>query len=296
MEQADKELVAKQAELEILAAKKALERRELAKLRAERPKSKDSKKPAKKKQKVAPSIPFTERDLEEIKIAFWTTLQYLPPVNKSVLYSGLTNEIMCFSAYPIIIKEFTKKDGPLPIDSYILGVTKPQAVLHTIRSMFNKLYPDSEPADYNLWELYRWNRAYYGSKVENVSFSIEYNALEMLESKPFGGNKEVPSINMKVESTLFRHKKYSKSVPKYIKEKFTSDDSFKQCLPPARASPYPEEFLTQVAEKIRDLKKREGTGTKKSKDALSTDDMKLAFDNLNADDEGHSDVSEEDSD
>jgi len=296
MEHTDMDLISKQAELEILAIKKSLERKELAKQRAERPKTKDNGKPAKKKQKISPDIPFTQRDLEELKIVFWTTVQYLPAVNKLVLYSGLTNEVMCFTAYPIIVKEYNKKDGELPMDSYILGVTRPQAVLHTIRNLFTKLYPEASPGDYNLWELYRWNRAFYGSKVENASFSSEYNALEMLESKPFGGNREVPSINMKVESTLFRHKKYSKSVPKYIKEKFINSNSFKQALPPSRASPYPEDFLTQVAEKIRDLKKREKTATERARDALSTEEMKEAFDKLGSGDGSCSDVSEDESD
>lgn len=281
MDQADGELIEKQAQLEILAAKKAAERKKIARDRADRPKVKPEDKPAKKKAKpTPPTLKFTSEHLEMVKVEFWTTLQYMPSVKKKVLFSGVTGEVMCFGSYPILIKEYNKKDGPLPVDCFILGVTRPAIVLNVLRHLFVRAYPDAEPGDFNLWDIYRWNRAFYGSKIESASYSPEYNSLELLEQKPFGGQREVSSVNMKVESTLFRWKKYAQPVSDYIANRFTKDGDFIQPVPPKCATTYAPDYLAKVAHKISDLKKQESAATDKARKALNTEEMREAFENL----------------
>lgn len=279
--QVDHDLIEKQAQLEILAAKKAAERKKQARDRAERPKADPGTQPPKKKAKPTVTIlPFNSDHLEMVKTAFWTTVQFMPSLNKLVLFSGVTGEVMCFGAYPILIKEYNKKEGPLPMDCFILGVTRPQIVLHLLRTLFTQAYPDEQPGEFQRWDIYRWNRAFYGSKIEAASYSPEYNPLELLEQKPFGGPKEVYSVNMKVETTLFRWKKYSQSIVDYISYRFTSESSFKQPTPPKNATPYRPDYLTQVAHTVTELKKQESKATEKAKAALATSEMREAFENL----------------
>lgn len=294
MDQADSDLIEKQAQLEILAAKKALERKKQARDRADRPKVKGSDKPVKKKAKPSPpTLKFTAEHLEMVKTQFWTTLQYMPSLNKTVLFSGVTGEVMCFGAYPILIKEYNKKEGPLPIDCYLLGVTRPQIVLNVLRHLFAKAYPDNKPGDFNTWEVYRWNRAFYGSKIEASSYSPEYNALEILEQKPYGGQREVSAVNMKVESTLFRWKKYAQSVNDYIERRFSREEHYIQPVPPKGATPYPPDYLAKVAHKITDLKKMELSAAEKAKSAISAEEMREVFDNLQDESPENSDEDED---
>lgn len=299
MEQADKELIEKQAQLEIEQAKKAIERKKIAKQRAERPKVKSTDEPPKKKTKVNPGIPFTKEDLEAIEFYTMSLPIVYPTLNKRGLISGLTNENMNFDAYPIIIKEYVKrKDGPKPpVESYILGVTKPSLALIILKLVFKLNHADRDGGEIGNWPVYRWNRAYYGSKVEttaNLQGIKHY--LELLEQKPFGGNREVASVNMRNESTLLRYAKYAVSVSDYLLHKYPGDENHNLTItmPLRTSTPFSKDYLTKMANAINEVKKRELNAEAKAKEALSTEEMKEAFENLDDSDEEDEDEYEGD--
>ena len=289
MEQADKELIEKQAQLEIEQAKKAIERKKAAKQRAERPKVKPTEEPPKKKAKTNPAIPFTKEDLEAIEFFTMSVPIVFPTLNKRGLVSGLTNETMNFNAYPIIIKEYAKKkDGPIPPDSYILGVTKPTLALIILKLVFKLNHSDRDGGEIGNWPVYRWNRAYYGSKVETAAIAQGLGGyLDLLETKPFGGNREVTSVNMRNEATLQRYTKYGVSVSEYLLHKYPGDENHNLTItiPLRTSTPFSKDYLAKMTKAINEVKKKELNAEEKAKEALSTEEMKEAFDNLDDSDE-----------
>lgn len=289
METIEDALLKRQIDSELKNAMRSEERKKKQKRKLS---EKDKNEPPKKKEKKSTTIPLSVKDVEAIRDHFWTTVVYLPLLDKVALYSGLTNETMSFAAYPILLGPVQKKDGKsTPID-YILGVSRPPVILTGLRDLFKKLYPDKNNMDFQQWDVYRWNRAYYTVKTEKTSWPQELLELQMVETKPFGGPKDPSCVHWLEESKLKRWGK-AISLEAYFKDKEIA--RMKRSRIPANAKPWAENHLHQINEKVEALKRSLLIAEETSRRELSKKDIAEAMKNLK-DDSDNDDDSSEDSD
>lgn len=247
MEAADEALLNRQVEAELKNALKSEERK-----KKQKRKLSDKPEPPKKKEKKSTVIPTSVNDLKEIRKRFYTSVVYLPLLDKIALYSGLTNETMCFACYPILLGPCEKKDNKNVPKDYILGVTKPSVIFTVLRDIFEKLYPERNSLDFMNWEVYRSNRSYYTVKVEKASYSQDVLELQMVETKPFGGPKDPPSVHWLEENKLKRWVK-TISLEEYFKDK--DPNKIKPPPIPKGTKPWPSNHLQYINQKVENLKK-----------------------------------------
>lgn len=236
-----------------------------------------SSEPPKKKEKKSTTIPVSEVAIAACREYFWTIPVYLPLVDKVAIFSGLTNETLCFGAYPILLSPHVKKDGlSVPVD-YILGVSKPPLVLSGLRKIFEKIYPDRSPMDYSQWDIYRFNKAYYTVKAEKSSFNQDIIELNMVETKTFGGAKDPTTIHWLEENKL---KRWNKIVP--LEKYFADKDISKLKVPriPQGKKPWPANHLNKVNEEVEKMKKNLLLAAEASKDELNKKKIAEAMKNL----------------
>jgi len=285
MEVTQEQLLQRQIDFELKNALKSEERRIKQKRKLS---AKDKNEPPTKKQKKISAFPITARDVEACRAYFWTTIGYVPLIEKVVMWSGLTNETMAHWTYPILLGPPVKKDGKsTPVD-YIVGVARPHLVLSGLRDLFRRLYPDKNPADYSQWEVYKINKAYYTVKVEKVSFQQEVQEFALVETKPFGGPKDPPCIHWLEESKLKRIGK-AIAIKSYLADKDLN--RLKRSKIPDGAQAWGPEHLTHITERVEELKKNLLLADKEATKKLNSESIADAMNNL-AD---GSDASSEDS-
>lgn len=283
----DDAILKKQVESELKNAIRSEERKKNQKRKT----LSDRSEPPKKKEKKSNFIPVTEAAINACREYFWTTPVYLPLVDKVALFSGLTNETLCFGAYPILLSPHQKKDGlSVPVE-YILGVSKPAIILYGLRKVFEKIYPERSPMDYSQWDLYRFNRAYYTVKVEKASFNQDLLELQMVETKTFGGAKDPTTIHWLEENKL---KRWNKIVT--LETYFADKDVSKVKVPriPSSKKPWPANHLNKVNEAVEKMKKDLLLATQDAKEELNKKKIAEAMKNLN--DGSEEDNSSDDSD
>ena len=198
----------------------------------------------------------------------------MPLLNRIVLFSGVTSETMAFNSYPILVAPFNKKDGPLRREQYLLGVSKPQIIFTILREAFKELHPDKPEGEYQFWTPYKWNKAYYGAKTEHLSYSSEFPAIQLLETKPFGGSKDAPSVNILEESKL---KRWAKSIA--IADFIAGIDISKIKSPkiPKCAISWKSNHLDNIKEGARRLKEEQEKAAKESENELNEKNIKEAM-------------------
>lgn len=285
MEDADAAILNRQVEAELKNALKSEERK-----KKQKRKLSDKAEPPKKKEKKSTVIPVTVNDLKEIRKRFWTTVVYLPLLDKIALYSALTNETMCFACYPILLGPCEKRDGKNIPKDYILGVSRPQVIFTVLRDIFKTLYPEKNAMDCMNWEVYRSNRSYYTVKVEKASYNQDVLELQMAETKPFGGPKDTPSVHWMEESGLKRWVK-TISLAEYFKDK--NVNKIKPPPIPPNAKPWPSNHLSQIKQKVEDLKKSLLLAEEAAKVEMNKKEIKDAMENLKEDSAEESDEESE---
>lgn len=285
----DDALLKRQIESELKNAMRSEERKKKQKRKLS---EKDKNEPPKKKEKKSTTIPVSVKDVEAIRDYFWTCVVYLPLLKRLALYSGLTNETISFSAYPILLGPAQKKEGKSVPTDYILGVSKPSYVLTGLRELFKTLYPERNALDFQQWDAYRFNRAYYTIKVEKTSYPQEVLELQMVETKPFGGAKDASCVHWLEESKL---KRWVKAIP--LSDYFSDKDPtrVKRSRIPADAKSWPANHLHQINEKVDALKRSLLLAEEQAKNELSRKEIAEAMKNLKDDDNASEDDSDEDS-
>ncbi len=285
MEAAEEALLQRQVDAELKNALKSEERK-----KKQKRKLSDKVEPPKKKEKKSTVIPVTANDLKEIRKRFYTTPVFLPLLDKVALYSGLTNETMCFAAYPILLTPCERKDGKNVPKDYILGVTRPQVIFTVLRDIFKTLYPEKNAMDCMNWEVYRSNRSYYTVKVEKASYNQEVLELQMVETKPFGGPKDPSSVHWLEENKLKRWVK-TVSLEEYFKDK--NINKIKPPPIPSNSKPWPSNHLNQINQKVEELKKNLLLAEETAKTELNKKDISEAMANLKEDSADESDEESE---
>lgn len=284
----EEDLVARQIESEFKNAIKSEERKTKQKRKISEELKSDDPKP-KKEKKQSHIIPTTPEDIHAVRQYFWTTVVSIPLLGRVALYSGLCNELMCFYSYPILLTAHKRVDKKNVAENYILGVSKPAVVLSGLRAVFAKQYPQREASDFVFWELYKINKAYYTVKVEKTSHSQDMPALQMVETKTFGGAKDSSYVHWGEE---VKKKRIEKAVPV---ECYFSDKDFNKIKSPKipkTSKPYPENHLKDINARVEKMKEDRLLADKKSRDALSTKAIAEAMSNLK-DEESSDDSSDE---
>lgn len=283
MEATQDAILQRQVDAELKNALKSEERKKKQKRKLS---DKDKVEPPKKKEKKSTSIPLTLEDLEMIRQRFYTVPVYLSLLDKLALYSGLTNETLAFSAYPILLSPAHKKDQKQVPQNYILGVSRPAIIFTVLRDIFKVRYPERNPMDCINWDVYRFNRAYYAFKTEKASYNQDILQLTMAETKPFGGPRDPANIHWLEENKLKRWVK-AISLEEYFKDKDVK--KIKNPPIPASAKPWPANYLNQINEKVEALKKNLLLAEEKAEGALKRKEIEDAMKNLKDDSEGTSD-------
>ena len=286
MEDAEKAILQRQIDAELKNALKSEERKKKQKRKLS---DKDKTEPPKKKEKKSTSIPLTVEDLKLIRERFYTVPVYLPLLDKLALYSGLTNEALAFNAYPILLSAAIKKDGKSVPQDYILGVSKPPIIFTVLRDIFKILYPERNPMDCINWDVYKFNRAFYGFKTEKASYNQDLLQLSMAETKPFGGPRDPSNIHWLEENKLKRFVK-TISLEEYFKDKDIK--KIKNPEIPTTAKPWPANYLNQINEKVEALKKSLLLAEEKAEGALRKKEIADAIKNLKETSEDTSDDDE----
>lgn len=252
MDSIDEQVRQHQIKIEAENLRKAQERKEKALLKKslKRKRTEDANENeethnSKKKKEKTSYIPLTKSDLDLLKFYFWTEPQIIPSLNKVGLFSGVTGELMFFAAYPILIAPYDRKK---PVSEYILGVSKPQVIFSILRMIFKKAHPECEVTEFQFWDPYKWNKAYYGSKTEAQSHKISY-PVSLGSSRPFGGTEHFQTVNWVEESKLKRYQK-SISIPKYLKKRNPMKEKSKFLIDmklPVDVSCYPDDYLENLS-------------------------------------------------
>lgn len=282
----EEEVFAKQVAAEYKNAQKSEERKKNQKRKQSEAEKEDQ--PPSKKAKKTNSIPLSDGDLEAIRTFFWTAVDYNPLVDKVGLRSGLSNEVMYFGAYPILLAPAQRVAGNLVATEYVLGVSKPQYVLGGLRKIFEKRYPDKNAVEFTLWDVYKWNRAYYGVRVEKVSYNSDIYEYQCVETKPFGGPKDQPTVHWSEETKLSRWKKAIK-IEEYFKDK--NPNRMHNPRIPDTAKPWPSDYLARIAARVEELKKSMAKAEAAAEDKLNDKAIRETMNNL-ADDSDDEDSDE----
>ncbi len=284
-------LFQRQIDSELKNALKSEERKKTQKRKLEN-KSKEEE-PPKKKEKKTNNIPITVRDVEAIRQYFWTDVVYNPVLDKVLLYSGLNNEVLAFGAFPILLSA-PKRDEKKQLvvgEDYILGTSKTYLVIAGLRVLFARLYPDKSPLEYQHWDAYKFNRAYYGIKAEKNSYNQEALELQLVETKPFGGPRDCSSVHWLEEAKLKRWDK-AVSLEKYLSDKDVN--KIKKPKIPKEAKCWPADHLKKINERVEQLKRDLLVAEKESTEALKKKEISEAIKNLkNTDSDESSDDDEE---
>lgn len=272
--------------------KNALKSEERKKTQKRKLSEKNSSEPPKKKEKKSNTIPVSESDIHAIREYFWTQPAYIPSLKKLVLWSGLSNETLAFAAYPILLSAPTRKDKQLILGDYILGVSKPTYVLSGLRQLFATLYPERNAMDYSMWDLYKYNRAYYTVKVEKCSFNQEVLELQMVETKPFGGPKDPSNVHWLEENKLKRWAK-AVSLEEFFKDK-DPNKILKNIRIPKDAKSWPGTHLNKINEKVEEMKRQLLVSEQEAETKLKKKEIADAIKNLKDDNSDESSDDEDD--
>lgn len=136
------------------------------KKRAARPAS--DKEPASKRPKTAASsraVEFKTEQLKVIKDNLGAAPLTDPLTGKKCIYSALTAEPIFFFAYPIVLGAPQSKGNLNSTTPLLTGVSRPELVFTVLRKSFADLFPQLAPEQINDWQVWKWNRAFYGQGV-----------------------------------------------------------------------------------------------------------------------------------
>lgn len=271
----EEELFKRQVESEFKNAQKSEDR----KLKQKRKLSDELKnEPKPKKKKNDNFIPVSPRDLEAIRDHFWTTTIDVPLLKRRILISTYTCELMSFGCYPILLSAPRKVNGKNKPDGYCLGVTRAPLVLSGLRKLFSTLYPERLATDFQLWDAYRWNRSYYGAKVEKMSYQNEAIELQMIETKPFGGPKDPTTVHWLEESKLARWEK-AVSLESYFAQ-YPDIDKLPRPKLNQNFKVWPANHLANINSKVEELKKQFLSAENAATEKLQNSDVAEAMKNL----------------
>ena len=155
--------------------------------------------PAKKQARASGhprSIAFKPDHLKVVTKNLGCTSFFCPLTGKHALYSSLTSEPLYFYAYPIVLGAPESKGNQNKSAGQLCGVSKQELVFSVLRKSFAEIFPDLEPQQIDDWDLWKWNKAFYGQSV--VKRAQPWTELENkhVQHRFLGGDKCPAHVNL----------------------------------------------------------------------------------------------------
>lgn len=272
---------------QINSRNKTVQRAKKRKERSEK-KQKDNNsetEPPKKKRKINSRIIAFNKEPEVIRVLselFFSTKIYSPALNKLGIYIGAENTTTFHHFYPVCLCDTNgTKEKPR---SYLIGVTRPPVIFTILRHAFDILYGDKPEykGRHDEWDIYRWNKKYYGSKIEKQSKNFIVLASELAQTRPYGGSEVGSSVHWTEECKTTG--KFNKGIS--VEEGLSKPVSW--ASPPAFAEVYPSTYLAELLKAVNELNEKENEAKQEATAMLETKETKELV--LQLDNEDNSDT------
>lgn len=272
---------------QIDSQKKSLKKAEKRKTRADKKKrerpSPKGEPNTKKKKLNSRVIPFLSHP--DALTVLRTVFCCLPAVNSALgkkgFFLSLEDATVYHKFYPILLSEGTTKKKPA---DYLIGAAKAPVIFTGLREAFDILYGSSPEYSgrYEDWEVYRWNKRYYGAKIEKQSKSLAVHAMEIAQTRAFGGSSILGGVHWAEEDKNTNKISRAISVAE-VYEKTGGKIDFSPV--PDIFDVYPRNYLRDLTEKVTQTEQSINDAVTESEKALQSSEIRTIIESLDEDDE-----------